>query len=87
MPVLVDHSRYANDDYNPPNKLDTDLTLTLELSNITIKRPFSRWTRSRYSSSPPKNWWPKLIAKTCNENPVGPFAGIFDKPLSSNIRC
>ena len=87
MPVLVDHSRYANDDFNPPKKLDTDLTLTLELSNIIIKMPFSRRTRSRYSSSPPKNWWPKLIAKMYNENPVGPFAGNFDKPLSSNIRC
>ena len=49
--------------------------------------PYSRITRSQYSSSPPDRKWPKLIAKTYNENAVGSFAGNFDKPITSNIRC
>ena len=87
MPVVVDHSRYSNEDYNPPKKLETDLFLTLELPNVTIKMPHSRIPRSRYSSSPPGKKWPKLIAKTYIENAVGSFAGNFDKPITSNIRC
>ena len=88
MPVVVDHSgNYGNDDYNPPKKLETDLLLTVELSHVTIRMPHSRITRSRYSSSPPDRKWPKLIAKTYNENAVGSFAGNFDKPITSNIRC
>ena len=88
MPVVVDHSGYfGNEDYNPPKKLESDLLLSLELPYVTIKMPRSRITRSRYSSSPPKSSWPKLIAQTYNENAVGSFAGNFDKPLNTNIRC
>ena len=88
MPVVVDHSGYfENEDYNPPKKLESDLLLSLELPYVTIKMPRSRITRSRYSSSPPKRSWPKLIAQTYNENSVGSFAGNFDKPINTNIRC
>ena len=87
MPVVVDHSRYSNDDYRPPHRLETDLLLSLDLAQVTIKMPHSRITRSRYESSPPSKPWPRIIAKTCIENPVGSFAGNFDKPLTSNIRC
>ena len=87
MPILVDHSGYSNDKCNPREKLATDLLLSLELSELTLKMPHSRITRSRYSSSPPTKSWPRLIAKTYNKNAVGAFAGIFDKPLTSNIRC
>ena len=88
MPKLVDHSGYfGNEYYNPRQKLDSDLVLSQELSHIKIQMPHSRTTRSRYSSSPPNGYWPKLIAKTYNENPVGAFAGNFDKPLTSNLRC
>ena len=87
MPRVVDHSGNDNEDYNPPTKLETDLLLSIELSNVNIKMPSSRSTRTRYSSSPPSKSWPRLIAKTYNENAVGAFAGNFDKPISSNIRC
>ena len=82
MPVVVDHSSsYGNEDYNPPKKEETDLVISLQLSNLTIKMP------CRYSSSPPSKRWPKMIAETYNQNPVGSFAGNFDKPLNCNIRC
>ena len=87
MPVVVDHSRYNNDDYRPPNRMESDLFLSLELPHVTIQMPHSRITRSRYESSPPNKPWPKLIAETYNKNSVGSFAGNFDKPLTSNIRC
>ena len=90
MPIIVDHSgvnSVHNDKYNPREKLPSDLLLSLELSHLKLKMPHSRITRSRYSSSPPRKPWPKLIAKTYNENAVGAFAGNFDKPVTSNIRC
>ena len=62
MQVVVDHSRYSNDEYyHPPKKLGTDLLL------ISSK---------------------VLMAKTYfyNKNPLGSFAGNFDKPITLNIR-
>ena len=90
MPIIVDHSgvnSVHSDNYNPREKLPSDLQLSLELSHVKLKMPHSRITRSRYSSSPPRKSWPKLIAKTYNENAVGAFSGNFDKPVTSNIRC
>ena len=88
MPNMVDHSGYfKNKHYNPRQKLESDLVLSLELSCVTIQMPHSRITRSRYSSSPPSRSWPRSIAKTYNDNAVGAFAGNFDKPMTSNIRC
>lgn len=89
MPRTVDHSglHVANDNYNPPEKRDSDLLLSLELNQVTIKMPKSRMTRSRFSSSPPRKTWPRSIAQRYNENPVGSFAGNFDKPINLNIRA
>ena len=44
-------------------------------------------TRSRFASSPPRYSWPRLIYEAYNKNPVGSFAGNFDKPITLNIRC
>ena len=91
MPVVSDHRGWGpgdwTEEYNPPHKLETDILLTLKLSDVTIKLPLSRQTRSRYSSSLPTGEWPRLIAKTYNSHPVGAFAGNFDKPINCNIRC
>ena len=89
MPKTVDHSglHVDNDYYNPPEKRENDLLLTLDLGHVTLQMPKSRRTRSRYSSSPPKKPWPRMIAKRYNENPVGSFAGNFDKPMNLNIRA
>ena len=75
-----------NDNYNPPEKRDSDLSVSLDIDNVTIRMPESRMTRSRFSSSPPRKPWPRRIAQTYNENPVGSFAGNFDKPINLNIR-
>ena len=89
MPRTVDHSGWHvnNDNYNPPEKRDSDLLLSLDKDNVTIRMPESRMTRSRFSSSPPMKPWPRRIAQTYNENPVGSFAGNFDKPINLNIRA
>ena len=91
MPVVSDHRGWGasdwTDDYNPPRRLETDILLTLKLSDVTISLPLSRQTRSRYSSSLPCGGWPRLIAQTYNSHPVGAFAGNFDKPINCNIRC
>lgn len=88
MVRTVDHSglHVDNDNYNPPEKRDSDLLLSLEIDDVTIKMPKSRKTRSRFSSSPPRKIWPRTIAQRYNENPVGSFAGNFDKPINLNIR-
>ena len=85
----VDHSGWHvnNDNFNPPEKRDSDLLISLGLNNVTLKMPKSRMTRSRYSSSPPRKSWPRSIAHRYNENPVGSFAGNFDKPINLNIRA
>ena len=87
MPKTVDHSgaHTKDDHYNPPERRESDLLLTLELSHVTLKMPKSRMTRSRFSSTLPRQAWPRLIAKTYDENPVGSFAGNFDKPITCNI--
>ena len=89
MPRTVDHSgiHAVHDNYNPPEKREHDLLLNLELGHVTLQMPKSRKTRSIYSSSPPRKTWPRLIAKTYNENAVGSFAGNFDKPINLNIRA
>ena len=89
MPRTVDHSglHVDNDYYNPPEKRENDLLLTLDLGHVVLQMPKSRKTRSRYSSSPPRKTWPRLVAKRYNENPVGSFAGNFDKPINLNIRA
>ena len=89
MPRTVDHSgeHVDNDHYNLPKKRDSDLLLTLDLGQVTLKMPESRMSRSIFSSSPPKKTWPRLIAKTYNENAVGSFAGNFDKPMNLNLRA
>ena len=66
---------------------ETELLLSLDLSDISLKMPRSRITRCRYALSPPSKRWPRLIAETYDKNPVGSFARNFDKPLTSNIKC
>ena len=89
MPRTVDHSGWHvnNDNFNPPEKRDSDLLISLNLGHVIIKMPRSRMTRSRFSSSPPRKSWPRRLAQRYNENPVGSFAGNFDKPINLNIRA
>ena len=87
MPIIVEHSGYDMESDNQRKRLDTDLLTSVEFSNLVVKMPHLRITRSRFSSSPPKKSWPRLIAATYNKNPVDAFSGNFDKPMTCNIRC
>ena len=86
MPVVVDHSGFGHKDRPIEIRRDTDLLLSTVVNNVKVSMPFSRRTQQIYtSSSPPTEWWPKMVAEVYRVNPVGQFAGDFDKSITSNI--
>ena len=88
MPVVVDHSGFGHKDRPLEIRRDTDLLLSTVVNDVKVSMPFSRRTRQIYtSSSPPTEWWPKIVAEVYRANPVGQFAGDFDKSITSNIRA
>ena len=88
MPVVVDHSGFGHKDRPLEIHRDTDLLLSTVVNDVKVSMPFSRRTRQIYtSSSPPTEWWPKIVAEVYRANRVGQFAGDFDKSITSNIRA
>ena len=88
MPVVVDHSGFGHKDRPIEIRRDTDLLLSTVVNNVKVSMPVSRRTQQIYtSSSPPTEWWPKMVSEVYRANPVGQFAGDFDKSITSNIRA